>query len=164
MSIEAMKQALEALESWHKGFPENMNDLDDQAITALRQAIEQAEQAHSCVACDDNPKGNNNPCAVCGLAQPEQEPFGWLYSLIVEGTVVNEKFTGVNWDTKYEPFGRHGVDHGGKVTKTPLYTTPPQHKPLTEKRIEELYSFWVVDCQDIVGFARAVERTVKGEV
>ena len=41
---------------------------------------------------------------------------------------------------------------------------PPQRKPLTEKRIEELYSFWVVDCQDIVGFARAVERTVKGEV
>ena len=40
----------------------------------------------------------------------------------------------------------------------------PQRKPLTEKRIEELYSFWVVDCQDIVGFARAVERTVKGEV
>ena len=32
-------------------------------------------------------------------------------------------------------------------------------KPLTEKRIEELYSFWVVDCQDIVGFARAVERS-----
>lgn len=45
-----------------------------------------------------------------------------------------------------------------------LVSTPPQRKPLTEKRIEELYSFWVVDCQDIVGFARAVERTVKGEV
>lgn len=41
--------------------------------------------------------------------------------------------------------------------------TDIQRKPLTEKRIGELYSFWVVDCQDIVGFARAVERTVKGE-
>ena len=51
----------------------------------------------------------------------------------------------------------------GHFHKTPLYTTTPQRKPLTEKRIEELYSFWVVDCQDIVGFARAVERTVKGE-
>ena len=39
----------------------------------------------------------------------------------------------------------------------------PKQKPLTEKRIEELYSFWVVDRQDIVGFARAVERTVEGE-
>ena len=38
------------------------------------------------------------------------------------------------------------------------------HEPLTEKRIEELYSFWIVDCQDIVGFVRAIERTVKGEV
>jgi hypothetical protein len=35
----------------------------------------------------------------------------------------------------------------------------PEQKPLTEKRIEELYSFWVVDCQDIVGFARAIERS-----
>ena len=37
----------------------------------------------------------------------------------------------------------------------------PEQKLLTEKRIKELYSFWVVDCQDIVGFARAVERTSK---
>lgn len=34
----------------------------------------------------------------------------------------------------------------------------PVQEPLTEKRIEELYSFWVVDCQDIVAFARAIER------
>ena len=53
---------------------------------------------------------------------------------------------------------------GGHTKICRHYTTPPQRKPLTEKRIEELYSFWVVDCQDIVGFARAVERTVKGEV
>ena len=46
----------------------------------------------------------------------------------------------------------------------PLYTTLLQHKPLTEKRIEELYSFWVVDCQDIVGFARAVERASRNWV
>ena len=75
------------------------------------------------------------------LAQPEQEPVepdGWLYSLIVEGQVVNEKFTSVNWDTRYEPFGRRGVDHGGKVTKTPLYTTPPQRKPLTDEEIDKL--------------------------
>ena len=34
-----------------------------------------------------------------------------------------------------------------------------QQEPLTEKRIIELYSFWVVDCQDVVGFARAIERS-----
>ncbi len=39
--------------------------------------------------------------------------------------------------------------------------TPRQWQGLTEKRIEELYSFWIVDCQDIVGFARAIERTFK---
>lgn len=42
--------------------------------------------------------------------------------------------------------------------------TPPERKPLTEERIEELYSFWVVDCQDIVGFARAVERASRNWV
>ena len=39
-----------------------------------------------------------------------------------------------------------------------------KQEPLTEKRIEELYSFWVVDCQDIVGFARAVERASRNWV
>ena len=34
-----------------------------------------------------------------------------------------------------------------------------EQEPLTEIRIEELYSFWIVDCQDIVGFARALERS-----
>ena len=42
-----------------------------------------------------------------------------------------------------------------------LPQTPRQWQGLTEKRIEELYSFWIVDCQDIVGFARAIERTFK---
>ena len=39
-----------------------------------------------------------------------------------------------------------------------------KQEPLTEKRIEELYSFWVVDCQDIIGFARAVERASRNWV
>ena len=38
----------------------------------------------------------------------------------------------------------------------------PEQEPLTEKRILELYSFWIVDCQDIVGFARAIERLKLG--
>ena len=81
------------------------------------------------------------------LAQPEQEPVAWM----------DEEMTCIFFDAERpEPFD---FDFW-----KPLYATPPQRKPLTEKRIEELYSFWVVDCQDIVGFARAVERTVKGEV
>ena len=36
--------ALNALESWHKGFTDYMSDIEYQAITALRQAIEQAQK------------------------------------------------------------------------------------------------------------------------
>jgi len=59
------------------------------------------------------------------LAAPVQEPAFWYYTLVVEGEIVNDRFTTVNWDTNFEPFGRRGVDHGGDVTKEPLYTTPP---------------------------------------
>ena len=76
------------------------------------------------------------------LAQPEQEPVAHTLNCVC----------GAVWDVS--PDGVEEMVHA---------PNPPQRKPLTEKRIEELYSFWVVDCQDIVGFARAVERTVKGE-
>ena len=81
--------------------------------------------------------------AATKMMEPKQkqEPLGYLYELIVEGQVVNEKFTSVNWDTRYEPFGRNGVDHGGKVTKTPLCTSPAS-KPwvgLTDEEIKECF-------------------------
>jgi len=64
MKNEALRLALEALQ---------YNDhLRGEAITAIKQALEQPD--HSCIACEGNPKGKNNPCNVCGLAQPEPEP------------------------------------------------------------------------------------------
>jgi len=44
MSIEAMKLALEALENWLEFDPENFGATDNRAVTALHQAIEQAEK------------------------------------------------------------------------------------------------------------------------
>ncbi len=35
----ALKHALEALESWGKGFPNLVQDIDKQAITAIKQAL-----------------------------------------------------------------------------------------------------------------------------
>jgi len=37
----ALKQALE---SWGKGFPDLVQDIDKQAITAIKEALEQPEQ------------------------------------------------------------------------------------------------------------------------
>ena len=44
MSITAMKQALEALSEWKDEAPYAWSRMDDNAITALRQAIEQAQE------------------------------------------------------------------------------------------------------------------------
>ena len=41
---EALKLALEALEGWGKGFPDNWGDLDTEAITAIKEALAQPEQ------------------------------------------------------------------------------------------------------------------------
>jgi hypothetical protein len=55
------------------------------------------------------------------------QPVAWMYELIIDGEVCNVECTNVNWNPEYQPFGRAGIDfvEGGKVTKTPLYTTPP---------------------------------------
>lgn len=78
---EALKLALEVLVScemsrygrdWvypttaHETAMKNVKE----AITAIKEALVQPEP--SCVACEGSPSGSNNPCAVCGLAQPVQ--------------------------------------------------------------------------------------------
>jgi hypothetical protein len=94
----------------------------------VRHAIKQALAAQpEPVACECN---QGQVCHVCDPITPskqsaQQEPAFWYYTLVVEGQVVGENFTTVNWDTRVEPFGRYDIDHGGKVTKQPLYTTPP---------------------------------------
>jgi hypothetical protein len=73
---------------------------------------------------------------------PVQEPVAWMYELIIDGEVCNVECTNVNWNPEYQPFGRAGIDfvEGGKVTKTPIYTTPPAQRPwigLTDEEIEQ---------------------------
>lgn len=36
---EALKIAMEALEGWGKGFPDNWGDLDTEAVTAIKEAL-----------------------------------------------------------------------------------------------------------------------------
>ena len=83
------------------------------------------------------------------LAQPEQEPVVWM---MPDGQIVNK------WALQF---------YGGQVGK-PLYTTPPQRKPLSD---EEIYSLadsleiwneddeeWILDPNT---FARAIETKLK---
>jgi hypothetical protein len=84
MSIEAMKQALEALESKYLVGCGAWRVQQDQAIAALRQAIEQAEkQKHAEQLAE---KGwQYFECPACGSEgakafpkQEKQEPVGWF--------------------------------------------------------------------------------------
>ena len=112
---EALKMALEALKDFlnplHTDLMLDINRVDQKtrlAITAIREALAQPE--HSCVACEGNPVGNNNPCAVCGMAQPEQEQVAYTGN----GTAGREA------DVKPTGF---------------FFQMPPQRKPLTKTRV-----------------------------
>ena len=104
MSIEAMKQALEALELVLETDTKPKHEIS-KSITSLRQAIEQAEK---------------------------QEPVAWRYRSVSpfvgkDGTYkVSDGWTLIR---KPEKRDAHSAMCGMEVE--PLYTTPPQRKPLT---------------------------------
>jgi hypothetical protein len=104
----------------------------DATITAIREALAQPE--HSCVACEGNPKGNNNPCAVCGLAQPEQEP-------------VCDKDPQGCWSVRCQL--------GNKCKNT-----PPQ-RTWVGLTVDEIKNTYFTTRADFVDYARAIEAKLK---
>lgn len=107
MKDEALRLALEALGHFEKAGLATLKTID--AITAIKQVLEQPE--HSCIACEGNPKGKNNPCNVCGLAQPEPEPVVWMYQ---------DKST---HEVQFQKNMRSFVDHS-RTSEVPLYGEP----------------------------------------
>ena len=72
------------------------------------------------------------------LAQPEQEPVAWIYEF-------------------YADMGHKGLafEEQHSAYNTPLYTTPPQRKPLTDEEIEAMWPLRPTD--SIIQFARTIE-------
>ena len=167
MSVEVMKQALEALEYFDGEY-----DVKDE-ITALRAAIAEASMQR-----------------LTDVQQEmEQQPVAWRYQNSLTDTeylVWNKGTGGRNWTPLYthpprreaqqeqEPVAWMVYTQDGKsvcVTDNPadftdvhralpLYTTPPAREPLTEDEIERLIQTYSGYCQDdFVSVARAVERT-----
>ena len=94
---QALELALEALTYIYTETTADEDELIDQAITAIKEA----------------------------LAQPEQEPYCWTW---------DEWVGGGRWRAEY---GWEKPER--QVTNLqPLYTTPPQRKPLTDEQIEQL--------------------------
>jgi hypothetical protein len=146
MSITAMKMALEALEL---SLPERVGKSAEtyvqerrahsQAITALRQAVEQADMPKiGCV---------NHDCDKCKAAE-KQEPVAWFSP------------SGNLYRTRY-----HAVANGEQAV-APLYTTPPKRKPLTDEEIEAKFKKcggkwdgdqWMIEDADLHPFVRSIE-------
>jgi len=153
MSTEAMKLALDCLEDIF-----GKEKIDVGAINALRQAIAEAERQESddmTIAYMSGLYDGKNKYAP----QPEQEPVAMRYDFDGYGWLYIDNGSGSNWKEKIK-------------NAEPLYTTPPQRKPLTDKQIgailedpsiaEKHQGNWLVLPY---AYARAIEAAhgIKGE-
>ena len=89
------------------------------------------------------------------LAQSEQEPVAWMYDWIAygeEGETVIRDWISANYDESHSPTaGCHNI--------RPLYTTPPNSKPLSDEEIDAIYTGVRAVHHEIDSyvFARAIE-------
>ena len=85
------------------------------------------------------------------LAQPEKEPLGWCDSK-----------TGWIDFHRFKPLRKPSAPDAEWL---PLYTSPPQRKPLTNEQIDEIYFKSSLEvnnrCEDIYDFVRAIEAKLR---
>ena len=162
---KAAQQALEALEDMDSDDPDlNQEWLGKQAITALRAALAQPEKTNQCAETCERAK----LCAVCasGVDDVNPEPVAWRYD---EATYRPNDLRGRQWHftlfSTRKPYADEMVRN-----VTPLYTAPPQRKPLTDEEIEACrqqgYDHSGLSASfDFVKAARAIEAAhgIKGE-
>jgi hypothetical protein len=112
MKDEALKLALEALENWREFDPENFGEVDNKAITAIKQALANAAL--------DRKAENARELGLDYEPAPVQEPVAFFHP--------NQGFY---WARPTKITAPATVD----VEPLPLYTTPPeqpaQQEPLT---------------------------------
>jgi hypothetical protein len=114
MNIEAMKLALEALEEPKEHIAKHRRL---EAITALRQAIEQEN-----VDSSDIPQER-----VDETAKQRHEPVVWMYQDKISHAI------------KFQKHMSDFVDHS-RFYETPLYTSPPQRQPEQAQKQEPVAS------------------------
>lgn len=124
MSIEAMKQALEALEEYQAKGPPFMSC--DAAVAALRAAIEQYDQTalELCEECGWKAIIPGDGCLVCA----RQKAVAWMYDFLSDNEVIRDWVTQSQEDIKRE--------NGFNVR--PLYTAPHQWVELTDDEARAL--------------------------
>jgi len=153
MSIEAMKLALEALDCICS--PLHVREIEKigNAMKAIREALAQPEQESDdlTIAYMSGFHDGKNKYAP----QPEQEPVAMRYDFDGYGWLYIDNGSGSNWKEKIK-------------NAEPLYTTPPQRKPLTDEQIEKIIvanlETWNSKSA-MASFVRAIESAhgIKGE-
>lgn len=164
MSVDAMKQALEALELWCPASGHALNKRAE-AVVALRAAIEQVQGLAEKVPAkgtlleqtlrkvwDEMPHTALMDAIIGGTGvmlgdkridpasiykQPEQEPVAWMYHGIRHDDTPHER-PSLIWKPEYMDV--MSAEKGAKAT--PLYTAPRQWQGLTEEDREEILR-WV---------------------
>lgn len=156
MALEALEEAADAIDSWGSyasGYFQVKHDLEGDiskaksAITAIKEALAQPEQEQ--LMSDQINYGMSvtqggkriDPMSI--YKEPEQEPVAWMYE-------VNNAHTCLDL---FEP-PDDAYDEG---TLHPLYTTPPQRKPLTDEEINEFFQGMEPNNGFWLSFARAIE-------
>ena len=132
---EAAAQALEALEYYRSGEDYQPTPASD-AIAALRER----------------------------LAQPEQEPVAWG-AFYFGGNRNGKLYSHCDTQAQIEAYiaDRHQSDDSNTFRAAPLYTSPPQRKPLTDDEICKLWDSHTIEVFGKIGinpvvFARYLER------
>jgi hypothetical protein len=180
MSIETMKQALEAMEELHRTGDTQVFDLcfAPKVIPALRLAIEQAEKQEPgivgdvvewlCERCECihpvQRQGLIQPCPHCKSAmKPTSFNLREIERLQAMHTAPpqQEKQEPVAWmvytlDGTAAWVTLNPADFTSEHRALPLYTAPPQRQPLTEEEIAEIAWDW--KSGGPIDFARAIER------
>ena len=181
MSIDAMKQALAALEQYTNvvtsvNDPNSWASVSDggkparDAITALRAAIEQPERTNQCGETCERAK----LCAVCanGIEQA-QEPVAWMHNLI-EGNAITHRPADIDrhperWTALYtapppcptcEALARSVM-----MDQTSHDMAPRQWQGLTDEErgitAAETWGSVLIAPQSYQAFARAIEAKLK---
>ena len=150
---EALKMALEALEADELDMVDdgsgNMVFRKEQAIAAIKKALSEPEQDGQCKRCIDG-------CPACDARKlPEPEPVAWeqFYPDIGKPQIAfNAEVIGyVAPQPKQEPMAWISAGPARMIHWTsdkpaygddwvPLYTAPPQRKPLTLGQKQRLWS------------------------
>ena len=116
---EALRMALEALTYIYTETTADEDELIDQAITAIKKALAQTQEP---VAWEQFYPDIGKPQIAEALAQPKQEPMAWISTGPARM---------IHWTSDKPAYGDDWV---------PLYTTPPQRKPLTLSQKQRLWS------------------------